>query len=191
VEEDTSNYRLAPSSLNGVVQTTAPPLAPSFKGQANTSALSGIVNSNAFTAPPTTPLSAAYGVHQPIVGNAAGGQDEWWVNWDEWRHRVTDTVWAPLRNAMLYGQTRVDYDVTRDHHIRITNVYTPDPTGMSARIVASRIMQLDGDPILEFPQGSQQQIHHNFNMVTGAPFLERLKGPVYLPGGMEHVTKQW
>jgi hypothetical protein len=197
IEEDsTMNSRIArPSTdtlLPGIaIQGNAPPLAPSFRIQAGATTLSSVVNNNAFVPADQVPLSAGCNVRQPIIGNAASGQDEWWVNWDEWRHRVTDTVWAPLHGAMLYGQTRVDYDVTRDHRIRITNVCTPDPTGMSGRIVAGRIMQLDGDPILEFPTGSQQQIHHNFNMVSGRPFLERLSGPLYLPGGMEHVVKQW
>jgi hypothetical protein len=193
VEEDTQgSYRIARPGAG--IQDTAPPVAPSFRAQASANGLNGsVIDNNSFAAQTQAPLSgtASAATNQPILGGAVRGQDEWWVNWDEWRHRVTDTVWMPLRGAMLYGQTRVDYDVTRDHHIRITNVYTPDPTGMSARIVANRIMQLDGDPILEFPSGSQQQMHHNFNMITGRPFLERLQGPLYLPGGVEHVVKPW
>jgi len=193
VDQDSmGSYRIARPSASPAVQDTAPPVAPSFRAQASTTALpGGVVDNNAFASQSQTPLPAENNARQPILGGAARGQDEWWVNWDEWRHRVTDTVWMPLRGAMLYGQTRVDYDVTRDHHIRITNVSTPDPTGMSGRIVADRIMQLDGDPVLEFPAGSQQQVHHNFNMITGRPYLERLQGPLYLPGGMEHVVKPW
>jgi hypothetical protein len=196
VEQDSmGSYRIArpsASSSNGVLDT-APPVAPSFKAQASTNALSGVVDNNAFASQgqAQTPLSGSYNTRQPLVGNAAGGRDEWWINWDDWRRRVTDTVWGPLQGAMLYGQTRVDYDVTRDHRIHITNVFTPDPTGISGRVVANRIMQLDGDPVLEFPSGSQQQVHHNFNMISGRPFLERLQGPLYLPGGMEHVERQW
>lgn len=194
VEQDsTMGARLAMPSQGVAVQNSAPPLAPSFRGQADagTGVLSSVVNSNAFAATSQLPLSAGYGMRQPIVGNAASGQDEWWVNWDAWRHRITDTVWYSLRGIPFYGQTRVDYDVTRDHHVRITRVVTPDPTGASGRILADRIMQLDGDPILEFPPGSQQQVHHNFNMTTGPPFLAKLRAPMYLPGGTEHVVKQW
>ncbi len=129
----------------------------------------------------------------PIEGNTYGGQNEYWINWDAWRHRIADAVWRPIimQGIRMYGQTRVDYDVKRDHHVHITNIYTPDPSGVSGRILANSIMQLDGDPIFEFPSGSQQMVHHNWNKDLGLPFLSRLGQTIYLPGGIEHVVNRW
>jgi hypothetical protein len=128
---------------------------------------------------------------RPISGTTNGGQDEYWLDWTAWRARITDTIWSPLVGTTIYGQTRVDYDVTRDHRIHITNVYTPDPSGESGQLLADRIMQLDGAPIWEFPQGSQQMVHHNWNKNFGSPIPQTLGNKIYLPGGVEHITRQW
>jgi hypothetical protein len=129
----------------------------------------------------------------PISGSTLGGQDEYWVNWNAWRNRVCDAVWDPIKaqRIVMWGRTRVDYDVSRDHHIRVTSVRTPDPTGASGRILADSIMALDGSPILEFPNGSRQAIHHSYNASLGLPLPARLSRKVYLPGGTEHVLEQW
>ncbi len=131
--------------------------------------------------------------NQQIMGGTSGGQDEYWVSWDLWRHRIADAVWGPLkeRRTIMWGMTRVDYDVTRDRHIRITAVRTPDPTGKSAKILVDAIMQLEGNPILAFPPGSKQTIHHSFNLSIGLPMPNRVHYSIYLPGGTEHVVDQW
>ena len=131
--------------------------------------------------------------NQQISGNATGGQDEYWVNWDAWRHRVADAIWGPLkaRRTIMWGMTRVDYNVTRDCHIKITSVRSPDPTGKSGKILAAAIMQLDGNHILAFPPGSKQTLHHNYNMDVGLPMPSRVRYSIYLRGGTEHVVDQW
>jgi len=139
---------------------------------------------------PRIPLPAN---NQQILGNTTGGQNEYWVSWDVWRHRIADAVWGPLkaRRTIMWGMTRVDYDVTSDRHIQISSVRTPDPTGKSGKILAAAIMQLENSPILEFPTGSKQTIHHNYNMETGLPMPGRTRYTLYLPGGNEHVMNQW
>jgi hypothetical protein len=128
-----------------------------------------------------------------IPAETTGGQDEYSVNWDAWRHRIADAVWAPIgaQGIWMWGQTRVLYDVTRDHHIEIISVRSPDPTGKSGRILAASVMRLEGNPILEFPAGSRQTIHRNENKAMGLPQPERSGGMIYLPGGTEHVGTQW
>lgn len=130
---------------------------------------------------------------QLLAGNTNGGQDEYWVNWNAWRHRIADAVWGPLRaqRTIMWGTTNVTYNVTRDHRIQIVALHTPDPTGNSGRILAAAILQLNGSPILEFPAGSRQIIHRNKNMVVGLPIPARLRFTMHLPGGTEHVTEQW
>lgn len=130
---------------------------------------------------------------QPLQGSIQTGQDEIMVNWDEWRHRVADAVWTPIRAQKLkiYGQTRVFYNVTRDRHIQITDIFTPDPTGASGTRLADAILRLDGDPVLDFPAGSQQTVHQNVNMALGLPLPLRQGRIIYLPGGNERVFRQW
>jgi hypothetical protein len=151
-----------------------------------------LIDSNEFSNP-SEKGSLRKDIGHVIQGKADAGQDEFWVNWDDWRHRVADAVWAPIRAQKLkiYGQTRVDYDVTRDRHIQITGVSTPDPSGASANMLANAILKLDGDPVLEFPAGSQQLIHHNVNMSLGLPLPLRQGHMIYLPGGNERIFRQW
>ncbi len=130
---------------------------------------------------------------QRIMSEVGGGQDEYWVSWDTWRSRIADAVWGPLKQqgAIMWGTTRVDYDVTRDHHITITAVHTPDPTGRSAKVLVAAIMQLDGGSILTFPPGSKQTVHHNFNMDMGLPLPGKVHHTIHLRGGTEHVINQY
>lgn len=44
---------------------------------------------------------------QPISGQTLGGEDEYWVDWNAWRWRVAQTVWAPLAGALMWGCTKV------------------------------------------------------------------------------------
>lgn len=131
--------------------------------------------------------------NQQIIGGASSGQDECWVSWDAWRHRIADAVWGPLKEqrTIMWGMTRVDYDVTRNHHIRITSAHSPDPSGKSSKSLIAAIMQLDGKAILTFPEGSKQTVHHNFNMDMGLPMPGRIHYAIYLRGGTEHVVNQW
>jgi hypothetical protein len=160
-----------------------------------TSLQSSVVDTKDFQSPAHAllPGSAMIGPtnNQPIVGSAAGGQDEYWVNWDAWRHRIADAVWAKIQGTRMWGQTKVEYNVTRDHRIFITHIETPDPSGESGRFLAGAITTLDGSPLLEFPQGSHQTVHHNANATMGRPVPSRLSGVVHLPGGTEHVFEKW
>jgi hypothetical protein len=200
-----SNCSAFAQSLNGSVsqtdQLTEPEhvriARPPLDGSVYQSGLNGHANESPSgwieDVPKTAPLEPAAQPSQPVSGKTNGGQDEYWVNWDAWRHRIADAVWGPLKaqGILMWGSTGVDYDVSRDHHIRIVSVQTPDPTGASGRTLASAIMRLDGNPILEFPAGSHQLVHRNRNMHTGLPRPSGIGGMINLPGGAEHVTSQW
>lgn len=131
----------------------------------------------------------------PITANIEGGQDEYHVNWSAWRHRITDAVWdyVAAHSFIFWGMTRVGYNVTRDGHIQITSVFTPDPTGRSAKKLVKAVKCLEGTPTLEFPAGSKQTVHHNWNMSIGLPLpiVSSNIHKLYLHGGTEHVTERW
>lgn len=131
--------------------------------------------------------------HNILQGSSRGGLDEYLVNWDDWRRRVARAVWAPITHAgvKMFGQTLVRYMVTRDRHITITEIQTPDPTGESGWLLAAAIQRLDGDPLLDFPEGSKQTIHPNNNACIGLPMLQPVGSLLVMPGGTEHVLAEW
>lgn len=198
-EQDDTSQRIQrpPDSPGSLINNAALATQPVSNTTSSDARMQGYANkrSSLIDVSAFAPLTPQYAAMPPqnVYGKADGGQNEYWINWDAWRHRIADAVWRPIimQGIMMYGQTRVDYDVTRDHHVRITNIYTPDPSGVSGKILANAIMRLDGNPIFEFPSGSQQVVHHNWNKDLGLPFLSRLGQTIYLPGGIEHVVNRW
>jgi hypothetical protein len=165
--------------------------SPNLQGSTYDS--NSIVTPGAFTPPIQQAPTRSLQLPPILNGDTLGGQDESWVNWQAWEDRVTNVVWAPLMRSqfMMWGQTWVCYDVTRDRHIKITRIYTPDPSGESGRVLASRIMQLDGNPILEFPSESRQIVHHTKDGKIAPPIPCPPGGMFYLPGQTEHHVSQW
>jgi hypothetical protein len=151
---------------------------------------SGLVDTSQFTPVDQKPGDGLPST-QPVLGGTIGGQDEYWVDWEAWQHRIGSAIFASLANQVLWGQTRVDFEVTRDHHIRILSAYSPDPTGRSAMIYANATMRLDGNPILEFPAGSQKLIHRTYEVLIGPPTPGVITTQLYGRSRQEHVIRQW
>jgi len=122
-----------------------------------------------------------------------GKQHLYKVSWAKWEARVDKAVWAQIPyGSLIYGNTAVHYDVTQDRHVVITSIKSPERAGDFVNLLIGAIMHLQGNPILDFPAGSEQQVHHTWNGALGseAPSMRTYGMMLIHPhSDVEHVVQ--
>ncbi len=100
------------------------------------------------------------------------------VDWHSWAEKVAGAVWDPLieGQAVVCGQSRVHWQVTRDCRVHIVSVSSPIPNG--AQALVGSIKSLDRNSVLAFPSDSQKTVVDRVAWVGGKAIMHIVHGPI-------------
>ncbi len=142
--------------------------------------------------PQNPPFNARVNQQQPTQ-NLKQDSAELDIAWNQWHERVAKNVYVRFNNMALIAfphsrplSCKITYTVTRDGRIINARILESSQDAVFDKMVIGVVSSLNGNPILQFPQGSRRQqveklcgFEHNFGQGLGFKYQldkERVKG---------------
>lgn len=111
-------------------------------------------------------------------------QEEYWIDWQGWSDRIGQRIWPLLVGKVMPAAGEIRYNVTRDGHIILLSASGSQKT---VQLLLSAVLSLQGDPVLQFPAGTQLSQHARITAVQSGLVKEAERQY----WGSEHITRQW